>query len=77
MLVFGAHYDYRVATPDMVARRDRMAEIRERHASTCVQSPLQLCAAHPVVASIIPGSKAPAKVCQNAQMMTVAVPRAP
>jgi D-threo-aldose 1-dehydrogenase len=35
---------------------------------------LQFCAAHPVVASIIPGAKSPAKVRQNAELMTVAVP---
>jgi D-threo-aldose 1-dehydrogenase len=75
LLAGGRHYDYRDAAPELIARRDRIAAICERHRVDLRAVALQFCAAHPVVASIVPGSKSPAKVGQNAELMTVPVPR--
>jgi D-threo-aldose 1-dehydrogenase len=75
LLAGGRHYDYRAAAPQLVARRDRIAAICERHGVDLRAVALQFCAAHPVVASIVPGSKSPAKVRQNAELMTVDVPQ--
>ncbi|CAA2155370.1 Pyridoxal 4-dehydrogenase [Methylobacterium brachiatum] len=74
LLAGGPHYDYHLASPDMVARRDRIAEVCSRHGVDVRSAALQFCATHPVVVSIIPGSKSPGKVWQNAALMTTKVP---
>jgi len=75
LLAGGPHYDYRDAAAELAAKRDRIAAICERHGVDLRAVALQFCAAHPVVTSIIPGSKSPAKVRQNAEFMTIQVPR--
>jgi D-threo-aldose 1-dehydrogenase len=75
LLAGGRPYDYRDAAPQLVTRRDRIAAICGRHGVDLRAVALQFCAAHPVVASIVPGSKSPAKVRQNAELMTVELPQ--
>lgn len=74
LLAGGTHYDYHPASPGMVARRDWIAEACARYGVDVRAAALQFCAAHPVVASVIPGSKSPDKVRQNAALMAEAVP---
>ena len=60
----------------MVEKRDRIAAICARHGTDIRSAALQFCAAHPVVAAIIPGAKRPDKVAENARLMAAAIPAA-
>ena len=74
LLAGGSTFEYRKAPADMVARRDRIAGICARHGADLRSAALQFCAAHPVVAAIIPGAKHAAKVEENERLMRAKVP---
>jgi D-threo-aldose 1-dehydrogenase len=69
LLAGGAHYDYVGPPADRLAARDRIAVICSRHGVDIRAAALQFCAAHPVVCAVIPGSKDPRKVRENAALM--------
>lgn len=70
----GKNFEYQEASPDKVAARDRLAEIAKRHGVDLRAAALQFCAAHPVVASVIPGTKNPARVHENVTLMGQPIP---
>lgn len=76
LLAGGRTFEYREAPDPMIERRDRMAAICQRHGVDLRAAALQFCAAHPVVAAIIPGAKHAEKVRENARLMTTPVPAA-
>ncbi|MBB3910926.1 aldo/keto reductase [Sphingomonas desiccabilis] len=76
LLAGGRNFEYQEAPADMIAKRDRIAAICERHGADIRSAALQFCAAHPVVAAIIPGAKRPDKVRENARLMAATVPAA-
>jgi D-threo-aldose 1-dehydrogenase len=74
LLAGGRTFEYQEAPPEMIEKRDRIASICERHGADIRSAALQFCAAHPVVAAIIPGAKHKAKVTENKRLMEAAVP---
>lgn len=73
LLAGGRNYDYDEAPREMIEKRDRIAAICERHGADIRAVALQFCAAHPVVAAVIPGAKRPEKVRENARLMASTV----
>jgi D-threo-aldose 1-dehydrogenase len=76
LLAGGRTFEYQEAPKEMVEKRDRIAEICTRHGADIRSAALQFCAAHPVVAAIIPGAKHARKVQENARLMAAPVPGA-
>lgn len=76
LLAGGRTFDYQEAKPEQVAARDRIAAVAAEHGVDLKAAALQFCAAHPVVASVIPGAKHPDRVRQNAALMTQEIPAA-
>ena len=76
LLAGGRNFEYQEAPPEMIAKRDRIEAVCERHGADIRAAALQFCGAHPVVAAIIPGAKRREKVEENARLMTAAVPAA-
>jgi D-threo-aldose 1-dehydrogenase len=76
LLAGGRTFEYQDAPPEMIAKRDRIAAICEAHGADIRAAALQFCAAHPVVAAIIPGAKRREKVEENARLMAADVPTA-
>lgn len=74
LLAGGRTFDYQDAPADMVDKRDRISAICTRHDVDIRSAALQFCAAHQVVAAIIPGAKHPEKVRDNARLMRAAIP---
>ena len=60
----------------MVARADAIRAICERHGTDIKAAALQFCAAHPVVAAVIPGPRTAGEVKQNAALMKAEIPGA-
>ncbi|SES31022.1 D-threo-aldose 1-dehydrogenase [Tranquillimonas rosea] len=67
-------YDYAEAPQEMVDRRDRLDAICRRHDVDLRAAALQFCAAHPAVASVIPGAKGPDRVHANVDLMRATIP---
>ena len=74
LLAGGRTFDYAEAAPAEVAARDRVAAVCGRHGVDIRAAALQFCAAHPVVASVIPGAKGAARVRENAALMRAPIP---
>jgi D-threo-aldose 1-dehydrogenase len=73
LLAGGRTFEYQDASPEMIARRDRIGAVCAAYGADIRAAALQFCAAHPVVAAIIPGAKRAAKVEENARLMTATV----
>src|SRR3978361_1547631 len=74
LIAGGTTFEYQQADADKVAARDRLAAIAGRYRVDLRAAALQFCAAHPVVASVIPGTKSPERVRQNVALMTQPIP---
>lgn len=76
LLAGGRNFEYQEAPPGMIAKRDRIQAICTAHGADIRAAALQFCAAHPVVATVIPGAKRRGKVEENARLMASSVPAA-
>jgi D-threo-aldose 1-dehydrogenase len=74
LLAGGTTFNYEPAKADMVARANAIRGICERHGTDIKAAALQFCAAHPVVAAVIPGPRTAAEVQQNAALMQAEIP---
>lgn len=70
----GATYNYQQADADVLSARARLTGIADRHGVDLRAAALQFCAAHPVVAAVIPGTKSPTRVVENSELMRAAIP---
>lgn len=74
MIAGGENFEYQPASQTHVDFRTRLQSVAKQHEVDLRAAALQFCAAHPVVAAVIPGTKNPARVRENAQLMTAAIP---
>jgi D-threo-aldose 1-dehydrogenase len=72
----GSNYEYREASAAQVAARDRLLAIAASHGVDLRAAALQFCAAHPVVTSVIPGTKNTERVRENVALMQQPIPAA-
>jgi D-threo-aldose 1-dehydrogenase len=70
----GDNYEYQRADDAIVAVRDRLTAIALAYKVDLRAAALQFCAAHPVVASVIPGTKTPQRVRENATLFREVIP---
>ena len=76
LLAGGTTFNYETATPEMVARADAIRAVCVSHGTDIKAAALQFCAAHPVVAAVIPGPRTAGEVQQNAALMRAEIPGA-
>jgi D-threo-aldose 1-dehydrogenase len=71
-----AFYDYRPATPEVVAKAQRIRDVCRRHDVPLAAAALQFPFGHRSVAAVIPGPVAPEEVRSNLAWMACDVPAA-
>jgi D-threo-aldose 1-dehydrogenase len=76
LLAGGTTFNYETAPPELAARAQAIRAVCARHGVDLKAAALQFCAAHPVVATVIPGARTPAEVRENAAMMAAPIPGA-
>lgn len=76
LLAGGTTFDYETAPPELAARALAMRALCAQHGVELKAAALQFCAAHPVVAAVIPGARTAAEAAENAALMQVAIPEA-
>jgi len=74
LLAGGTTFNYQPARADIVARAQAVRAVCERHGVDIRAAALQFCAAHPVVAAVIPGPRNAAEAVQNAALMDAEIP---
>jgi D-threo-aldose 1-dehydrogenase len=74
LLAGGTTFNNETAAPEIAARARAIGAVCTRHGVDLKAAALQFCAAHPVVATVIPGARTAAEVRENAAMMTAPIP---
>ncbi|AXU19192.1 D-threo-aldose 1-dehydrogenase [Novosphingobium sp. THN1] len=74
ILADGPYDDYRPASAQRIAQRDRLAQVCARYGVSLKATALQFCARHLAVQAIVPGAKSPLKVRENALMLQDPIP---
>ena len=74
LLAGGGTFDYVDAPPALVERARRIGERCARFGVDLKAAALQFCAAHPAVATVIPGARNAGEVRENAAMMSASIP---
>jgi len=69
-------YDYAAAPPAILAKVARLAAACARFDVPLAAAALQFAAAHPAVASVIPGAQTPTEVAANARLLAAPIPAA-
>lgn len=76
LLAGGTTFNYETAPPELAARALAMRALCAQHGVDLKAAALQFCAAHPVVAAVIPGARTAAEAAENARLMHVPIPGA-
>lgn len=74
LLAGGTTFNYEPAQADTVAKAQAVRAICDRHGVDIRAAALQFCAAHPVVAAVIPGPRSATEAAQNASLMQAPIP---
>lgn len=70
----GAKYAYADASPEIIARVTRIAEVCDRHGVPLAAAALQFPLGHPSVASVIPGASSPAQQARTVEWFRHPIP---
>ncbi len=74
--VAGATFDYKPASPEILARVAAIQAVCQRHGVALRAAALQFPLAHPAVVAVIPGARTPAEIDDNAALMRAKIPPA-
>jgi D-threo-aldose 1-dehydrogenase len=72
----GAYFQYAPAPPEIMERVRRIEAVCARHGVRLPTAALQFPLGHPVVATVIPGTRSPAEVAQNVEIFAPKIPAA-
>jgi D-threo-aldose 1-dehydrogenase len=71
----GVTYNYENAPPALIEKARKIKAVCDTHSVTLKSAALQFILANPAVTSVIPGSRSPAEVQENARSLSVKIPR--
>jgi D-threo-aldose 1-dehydrogenase len=74
VLVGGAHFEYAPASPEMLARVQRIKAIADRYGVSMKAAGLQFSLANPAVAAVIPGASRPDRLAEDHAALNEVVP---
>ena len=74
ILAGGAHFEYRPAPPEILARVERIKVIADRHNVAIKAAALQFSLAHPASAAIIPGASRPERIAEDHAALKATIP---
>jgi D-threo-aldose 1-dehydrogenase len=76
ILAGGTHFEYQKASPEIIAKVERIKAIAQRHGISVKAAALQFALAHPAVASVIPGASRPERIEEDHAALNEKVPAA-
>lgn len=76
ILAGGTHFEYAEASPEIVARVEKIKAIAARHNVPVKAAALQFSLAHPASAAVIPGASRPARIAEDHAALRATVPEA-
>jgi D-threo-aldose 1-dehydrogenase len=76
ILAGGAHFEYQKASPEIVAKVERLKAIAARHNISIKAAALQFSLANPAVAAAIPGASRPERIAEDHAALNEVIPAA-
>jgi D-threo-aldose 1-dehydrogenase len=76
ILAGGAHFEYQKASPDIIAKVEKMKAIAQRHGISIKAAALQFALANPAVAAVIPGASRPERIAEDQAALHEIIPAA-
>ncbi|WP_201325547.1 aldo/keto reductase, partial [Burkholderia sp. E168m23] len=70
----GAHFEYRKASPEILAKVGRINAVAARHGVPVKAAALQFVLAHPAAAAVIPGASRPERIAEDAAALAFDIP---
>ncbi|MDX3853213.1 aldo/keto reductase [Streptomyces sp. AK02-01A] len=74
ILAGGTHFEYQEASPEIIARVERVKAVAERFGVGIKSAALQFSTAHPAVAAVIPGATRPSRIAEDVAALDAPVP---
>ncbi|NQF13105.1 aldo/keto reductase [Brevibacillus sp. HB1.3] len=74
VLAGGTHFEYQKASPEIMAKVDRIKAIANRHKISVKAAALQFVLANPAVAAVIPGASRPDRITEDVAAMNEVIP---
>ncbi|MGG1339401.1 aldo/keto reductase [Bacillus toyonensis] len=76
VLAGGAHFEYQKASPEIIAKVNKMKNLADRHGISIKAAALQFALANPAVAAIIPGASKPERIAEDQAALKTVIPAA-
>ena len=76
ILAGGSHFEYQQASPEIIARVERIKAIAARHNVSVKAAALQFSLANPAVAAVIPGASRPERLAEDMAALNSVIPAA-
>ncbi|MGE7910479.1 aldo/keto reductase [Lysinibacillus xylanilyticus] len=74
VLVGGMHFEYQKASPEIIAKVEKIKSIADRHQISIKAAALQFSLANPAVAAVIPGASKPERIAEDKAALNTVIP---
>ncbi|MFY0162824.1 aldo/keto reductase [Bacillus anthracis] len=74
VLAGGAHFEYQKASPEIIAKVNKMKNLADRHGISIKAAALQFSLANPAVAAVIPGASKPERIAEDQAALKTVIP---
>ncbi|EJR68526.1 hypothetical protein IIO_00054 [Bacillus cereus VD115] len=76
VLAGGAHFEYQKASPEIIAKVNKIKNLTDRHGISIKAAALQFSLANPAVAAVIPGASKPERIAEDQAALKTVIPAA-
>jgi D-threo-aldose 1-dehydrogenase len=76
VLAGGTHFEYQKASPEILAKVERIRTLAQRHQVSIKAAALQFSLANPAVAAVIPGASKPERIAEDFAALSEKIPAA-
>jgi D-threo-aldose 1-dehydrogenase len=74
ILAGGTHFEYQKASPEIIAKVEKIKGIAQRHGISVKAAALQFSISNPAVATIIPGASKPERIAEDQAALNEVIP---
>ncbi|MFD7525224.1 aldo/keto reductase [Paenibacillus chitinolyticus] len=76
VLAGGTHFEYQIASPEIMAKVEKIKNIADRHQISVKAAALQFSLANPAVAAVVPGATRPERIEEDKAALNTVIPAA-
>ncbi|PGL95161.1 D-threo-aldose 1-dehydrogenase [Bacillus thuringiensis] len=76
ILAGGAHFEYQKASPEIIAKVEKIKALADRHDISIKAAALQFSLANPAVAAVVPGASKPERIVEDQNALNTVIPAA-